>query len=123
MKTSKISFSGKLTIRTFNPVKSENVVRTIRTKKGDDVLLLKLAKELHPEPFSFARKTLSKEQTKELDTLFEKIIKQKLPDESYIRSMSSSTDSFLYLITHPDTLGSKPLPTLTKGGIAIDFTA
>lgn len=123
MKTSKISFSGKLTIRTFNPVSSENIVKTIRTKKQDDVVLLKLAKDLNPQPFNWARKNLASNQTKELDALFEKILKQKLPDESYIRSISSPTDSFLYLITHPETLDPKPIPTLAKGGIAIDFNA
>jgi len=123
MKTSKISFNGKLTIRTFNPINGENIVKKIRTKKGDDVLLLKLAKELNPERYDWTRKYLKSEQTKELDALFEKILKQKLPDETYVRSMSSPTDSFLYLIAHLDTFGPKPLPTLIKGGIAIDFSA
>ena len=101
-----------------------NKVQKFRTKKADDVLLLKIAKELNSEPYSWARKYLpSNEKTKELDAVFERILNRKLPDETYIRSMSSPTYTFLYLIVHPDTFGPKPLPTLINGGMAIDFFA
>ena len=123
MKTSKTSFKGTIELRMLDIASGINKVQKIRTKKADDELLLKLAKELNSEPYSWARKYLDSNKTKELDTVFERILKRKLPDETYIRSMSSPTYTFLYLIAHPDTFGPKPLPTLINGGMAIDFFA
>jgi len=118
----KISFNGKISTRTFDPVKNKLVIKNIRTKKVDDANLINLAHNLvSPYPFKWTRTPLTAEQTKDLDALLEKIIKRAIPSGNYSRSMLSGTNDFLYMITHHDSiLPDQPSP-LIKNGIAIDF--
>lgn len=124
MKISEVSFKGRITTRMLDPVSGNIVIKNFRTKKQDDILLLKLAKETLPsECFDGTRKHVTKEQTKDLDILFEKKLKQKLPNKNYDRSVISTTNSFLYLIVHPDSYLPDNNQALIKGGICIDFFA
>jgi len=119
-----ISFNGKITTRMFDPVKNKLVIKNIRTNKTDDANLITLAHNLvSPYPFKWTRTPLTAEQTKDLDTLLQRIIKKEIPTGNYSRSMLTSDNDFLYMITHHDSiLPDQPSP-LIKNGIAIDFYA
>jgi len=123
MMNTQISFNGKITLRRFDDLKNKMVIDNIRTKKDDDIKLVQLTSSLvNPKEFDWKRKVLTPEQTKTLDDLLEKILKIKIPDTSFSRSMYTTDNQFFYMLTHPDALiSTKPSP-LQKGGIAIDFS-
>lgn len=116
------SFTGKLTIRSFDPLLNKVIVKNIKTNKSDDALLFKMSSTLvDPSKFNGERHFVEFEQVKDLDKLLGKIIKKVMPNNEYSRSLMTSGNHFLYMITHPDCFKrNKPSP-LVNGGLLIDF--
>ncbi|HNW26821.1 MAG TPA: hypothetical protein PKI94_08555 [Candidatus Gastranaerophilaceae bacterium] len=121
----KISFNGELTIRTWDDAENKMQIKYVNTKKCDDKKLIQAAKSILEPKGKMLREVLDSDKTKELDSLLEEILEQKMPNENFIRTMLNDGKNFFYMLTNPVSYlyGSAMPSPLMQGGIGIDFVA